>query len=106
MSVIDDGCKLSADHQERIARALGEAVANAIEHAGATRIVVFAETDDRGHVFASVSDDGSGFDPSAARRSHGLDESVIGRIEAIGGKVEIASSHGGGTEICLWSRSK
>ena len=106
VSVIDDGCKLSPDHQQRIARALGEAVANAIEHAGATRIVVFAETDDRGHVFASVSDDGSGFDPSAARRSHGLDESVIGRIEAIGGKVEIDSSHDGGTEICLWSRSK
>ena len=79
VSVIDDGCRLSGDHQERVARAIGEAVANALEHAAATRIVVFAETDDAGQVFASVNDDGSGFDPSARRDSHGLDESVLAR---------------------------
>jgi signal transduction histidine kinase len=103
VSVIDDGCRLSSDDQDRFARAIGEAVANALQHADATRVIVFAETDDAGQVFASVNDDGRGFDPSAPRTSHGLDESVIGRIEAIGGRVQVASSPGAGTEICLWS---
>ena len=35
--------------------------------------------------------------------SHGLDESIIGRIEAIGGRVEITSTPEDGTEVCLWS---
>ena len=105
VSVIDDGCRLDDDAQERVARAIGEAVANALEHASATRVVVFVETDDRGQVFASVHDDGVGFDPSLVRGSHGLDESVIGRIESIGGTVEIDSSESG-TEVRLWSSGK
>ena len=103
VSVIDDGCRLSGADQERFARAIAEAVANALEHADAHRIVVFAETDERGQVFASVNDDGRGFDPLLGRDSHGLDESVIGRIESIGGRVEITSSPGAGTEVCFWS---
>ncbi len=106
VSVLDDGCRLVPAHQDMIARAVGEAVANALEHAGAGRIVVFAETDDAGHVFASVVDDGEGFDVAAARTSHGLDESVIGRVESIGGRVEITSAAGGGTEVCIWSRAE
>lgn len=103
VSVIDDGCKLDGDRQELVARAVGEAVANALEHAGAQRIVVFVETDDAGHVFASIDDDGHGFDPGAEREGHGLDESIIGRIESIGGRVSVTSSPSG-TEICIWSR--
>lgn len=105
VSVIDDGCRLSDDDQHRLSRAIGEAVANALEHSGATRIVVFAETDDRGRVFATVGDDGRGFDSAAPRSSHGLDESVIGRLQAMGGRVEIASSSEG-TEIRMWSSEK
>ena len=103
VSVIDDGCKLRDEHQDFIARAVGEAVTNALKHADANRIVVFAETDDQGQVFASVHDDGIGFDTGLARRSHGLDESVIARIESIGGRVEITSSAAAGTEVCLWT---
>ena len=102
--MLDDGCRLPAHDQELIARAIGEAVANALEHAVAERVVVYVETDDDGHVFASVDDDGMGFDPAAARASHGIDESIVGRIESIGGRVEISSAIGSGTEICLWSR--
>lgn len=105
VSVLDDGCRLAVEHQERLARAVGESVANALEHANATRIVVFAETDDDGRVFASVRDDGHGFDPAAPRDSHGLDESVIGRIRSIGGRAEITSAPGVGTEVSLWSWS-
>lgn len=103
VSVIDDGCRLPGDRQEMLARAIGEAVANALEHARASRIVVFAETDEHGQVFASINDDGSGFDPDRVRDSHGIDESIIGRIEAIGGRVEITSSTGGATEVCMWT---
>lgn len=105
VSVIDDGCRLDDDQQDRMARAIGESVANALQHASANRIVVFAETDDRGRVFASINDDGIGFDAGAERTSHGLDESVIGRIESIGGRVEIDSSPGG-TEVRMWSSEK
>ncbi len=104
VSVLDDGCKLDEQHQELIARAIGEAVANALEHAVADRVVVYVETDDDGHVFASIDDDGMGFDPAAPRVSHGIDESVIARIESIGGRVEISSDIGNGTEVCIWSR--
>jgi signal transduction histidine kinase len=102
VSVIDDGCRLNREHREMLARAVGEAVANAIEHAHAERIVVFAETDDRGQVFASVNDNGIGFDSDAHRDTHGIDESIIGRIKAIGGRVEIRSGQSG-TEVCMWT---
>ncbi|NNE12185.1 MAG: hypothetical protein HKN41_08075 [Ilumatobacter sp.] len=105
VNVIDDGCRLEPDDQHRLARAISEAVANALQHAGASRIVVFAETDERGQVFATVADNGSGFDPTAPRSSHGLDESVIGRLEAMGGRVEIESTPGG-TEIRMWSSAR
>ncbi len=104
VSVVDEGCKLDARSQELIARAIGEAVANSLEHALANSIVVFVETDDDGQVFASVNDDGMGFDPAAPRASHGLDESIVGRIDSIGGRVEISSAIGSGTEVCIWSR--
>ncbi|MDJ0769157.1 MAG: hypothetical protein QNJ12_10195 [Ilumatobacter sp.] len=103
VSVLDDGCRLPDNSQDLLARAIGEAVANALEHALATRIVVFVETDDRGHVFASINDDGLGFDPDRMDESHGLPESIIGRIQSIGGRVEIASGPGAGTEISIWT---
>jgi signal transduction histidine kinase len=103
VSVLDDGCRVGSDEQALLARAIGEAVANSIEHARPSRIVVFAETDDDGQVFASVADDGVGFDPSAARSSHGVDQSIIARIESIGGRAEIRSTPGGGSEVCLWT---
>jgi signal transduction histidine kinase len=103
VSVLDDGCRLPAEHQDLVARAIGEAVANALEHARADRIVVFVETDDDGHVFASVRDDGVGFDPGAPRDGHGIDESIVGRIQSIGGTVEITSGERG-TEVRLRTR--
>lgn len=105
VSVLDDDCRVSGHDQDLIARAVGEAVANALEHASASRIVVFAETDERGQVFASIDDDGVGFDPAAPRSTHGLDESIVARIESIGGRVEITSTAGSGTEVCIWSRA-
>ena len=104
VSVLDDGCRLPDRHQDLVARAIGEAVANALEHAVANRVVVYVETDDEGHVFASIDDDGMGFDPATPRSTHGIDESMLARIASIGGLVEISSSIGSGTEVCIWSK--
>ncbi len=104
VNVLDDGCRLPDRHQELLARAIGEAVANALEHAVANRVVVFVETDDDGHVFATVNDDGMGFDPATPRTTHGIDESMLARVASIGGRVEITSDIGSGTEVCIWSR--
>lgn len=102
VSVLDDGCRLGAHEQDLVARAIGEAVANALEHANASRVVVFVETDDRGQVFASVADDGRGFDTAAPRVGHGIDESILARINSIGGRVSIESGPSG-TEVCIWT---
>jgi len=104
VSVLDDGCRLPDAHQELLARAIGEAVANSLEHAVANRVVVFAETDDDGHVYATVNDDGMGFDPAAPRDTHGIDESMLARIASIGGRVEISSAIGNGTEVSIWTK--
>lgn len=104
VSVLDDGCRLDEHGQDLVARAIAESVANALEHAEASRVVVFVESQPDGHVFASVADDGVGFDAAAPRTSHGLDRSVIGRLEEIGGAVELTSSPDG-TEVCMWSRA-
>ncbi|MCB0967306.1 MAG: hypothetical protein KDB37_10765 [Ilumatobacter sp.] len=105
VSVLDDGCRLDPRSQDLVARAIGEAVANALEHAAASRVVVYVETDADGQVFASVDDDGVGFDVSAARSTHGIDRSIVSRIEELGGRVEIMSTPDAGTEICLWTRT-
>lgn len=106
VSVLDDGCTLDDASQDLVARAIGEAVANAHEHAHANGIVVFVETDPDGHIFASVNDDGCGFDPNAPRTSHGIDESIDARIRSIGGRTTINSATSGprtGTEVLMWS---
>ena len=68
-----------------------------------TRVVVFVETTDDGDVFASVRDDGSGFDVEAPRDGHGVDESILGRMHDVGGRAEVVSSPGRGTEVRVWS---
>jgi signal transduction histidine kinase len=102
VGVLDNDRAAPSDVQDAIAAAIGEAVANALEHAGASQVVVFVDVDDDATVFASVRDDGRGFDVDATPPGHGLDESIVGRVRDIGGRSEIVSSPGG-TEVRLWS---
>ncbi len=104
VNVLDLDCTVDREGQEAVAGAVGEAVTNAIKHAGVASIVVYVETDDDGQIFASVRDDGAGFDQASVRRRQGLDGSIIRRIEAIGGRVDIVSALGSGTEVRVWSR--
>ena len=106
VNVIDDGCRVREREQDLLARAVGEAVANALEHAAAEHIVVFAETDDAGQLFVTVRDDGAGFDPSTVTEGHGVAESITARMASIGGRAEVRSSPGIGTEVRLWSSAR
>lgn len=104
VNVVDLGCRADVGAQEALAGAVGEAVTNAIKHAECASIVVFVETDDDGQVFASVRDDGRGFDPTSSGDGQGLDGSIRGRMATVGGRSEVVSTLGGGTEVRVWTR--
>ena len=88
---------------EALTGAVGEALTNAGKHGRASRVTVFTEPDDAGAgVVCSVHDDGRGFDVAQAREGVGLSRSIRGRMEEVGGRVEIDSRPGSGTEVRLW----
>lgn len=94
---------LHADKATAVAGAVAEALANVGKHAAASRVVVYAgPPTDGGGVFVSVKDDGVGFDPDAPSSGRGLDGSIRARMAAVGGRVEIRSRLGQGTEVRLW----
>ncbi len=93
---------LPRHHASEIAAAVKQALENVVEHAEASKAVLFAETED-GFVIVSVRDDGKGFTYDEAdlrRRSKaGLLMSIKGRIETLGGSVAVTTRVGRGTEI-------
>jgi signal transduction histidine kinase len=122
VNVLDDGCRSTSAAQHAMVGALGEALANAVKHARPSRIVVFAETDERGELFASVRDDGVGFvvqEGFAGRSCErpgegegddgkvgvGLTESIVGRMQRVGGHAQVMSQPGSGTEVRLWTKA-
>jgi signal transduction histidine kinase len=98
--VPDDLPSLAPAVLDATAGAVAEALANAGKHAGAARIVVYAEPVDAG-VFVSIRDDGSGFDPALVPEGVGLSRSVRARIEEVGGTVTVSSAPGRGTELTI-----
>jgi signal transduction histidine kinase len=104
VNVLDDGCRLDGHSQDALARAIGESVSNAIEHARPSKIVVFAEAVDATQVFASVRDDGVGFETGGGTGGYGISESIVARMESIGGHASITTAPGHGTEVNLWTR--
>jgi signal transduction histidine kinase len=65
-------------------------------------VTVYAEPVDGGGVLCSVHDDGRGFDTDDTREGVGLSQSVRARMAEVGGRVEIESQPGNGTEVRLW----
>ena len=101
----DDLPEVNASVSHALVGAVQEAVTNAAKHSGAARIVVFAEpSDDDGTVFCSVRDDGCGFEFEPELGGEGLRRSIRGRIDDVGGRVEVDSKRGRGTEVRLWAR--
>jgi len=87
---------------DELAAAVRESLANVAEHARASRAAVFAE-EEGGDVMVSVRDDGVGFsyDEHALREQGkaGVLKSMKGRIEEMGGSMQIRPAPGGGTEV-------
>lgn len=79
------------------------ALANVLEHARATRVVVTL-TYLPGEVILDVRDDGRGFDPEAptrrGTRGHGL-PGIRDRAAALGGRVTVESAPGEGTSVSV-----
>ena len=74
-----------------------EAIQNALKHARATRITVRLDDHEETLTF-TVSDDGSGFDPSTARQGAGM-QNMADRIAAAGGLLEVVSRDGSGAVV-------
>jgi signal transduction histidine kinase len=89
---------------EELTAAVRQALDNVVEHAAASRVVLFAEEDD-GTVVIAVRDDGAGFSYDEARLAAdgkmGILKSIKGRVEQLGGSMRVESAPGAGTEIEL-----
>jgi signal transduction histidine kinase len=91
---------------ESLYLAAAQAMTNSIQHAGETgsRSVAVEVGEDR-IVHVCVRDDGDGFDPAAVHTDRlGLRVSIIERIVAVGGTVELRSRPAAGTSVSIrWS---
>ena len=93
----EGGPRLPAELEATIYRLVQEATNNAIKHADPTRISVTVSRNEAS-VEVIVADDGRGFDPAATARSFGL-VGMEERVTLPGGKLEIESAPGRGTEV-------
>ncbi|MGW0229795.1 ATP-binding protein [Actinopolymorpha singaporensis] len=84
-----------------VVRAAGEAMVNAAKHSGAPRIDVYAEVEEN-HVEVYVRDRGVGFDPDRVGEDRlGVRRSIYERMERHGGRAQVRSGPGEGTEVRL-----
>jgi signal transduction histidine kinase/phage shock protein PspC (stress-responsive transcriptional regulator) len=91
----------TSDAVAALVRAAREAMVNAAKHSGASSVDVYAEVDDdRLEVF--VRDRGRGFDlDSIGEDRMGVNRSILDRMARHGGKAEVRTAPGEGTEIRL-----
>lgn len=90
------------ERSQALVAASREALTNAARHAGDEGAIrLYAEiTPERSQVF--IRDRGVGFEPDAVPEDrHGVRDSILGRMERHGGRAEIRSEPGEGTEIEL-----
>lgn len=88
---------------DEIQAAVRQALENVVEHAQATQATVFAEDESDDMVSVSVRDDGVGFvydeEELAKAAKVGILRSMRGRAEDLGGRMDVTSAPGKGTEI-------
>jgi signal transduction histidine kinase/phage shock protein PspC (stress-responsive transcriptional regulator) len=89
------------DAARALVAAVREAVVNAARHADVDRVDVFVEVDEA-ELTGFVRDTGRGFDPAdVAADRRGISESIVGRVQRVGGTALLISRPGSGTEIEL-----
>jgi signal transduction histidine kinase len=96
------GAALKGEPALCLFRVAQEALRNAVRHAQPRRIEVALRAEDGGTAL-QVADDGRGFDPALRRErvSLGL-ESMRERVVLLGGRLQIHSRPGQGTQISAW----
>lgn len=88
------------DRLAALVAATREAVVNVAKHADAPATVYAEVADD--HVEVNVKDRGRGFDLAAIEDDrHGVRESIVARLAAVGGTATIRTAPGEGTEVRL-----
>src|SRR5262249_15991086 len=94
--------RLAPEVEIALFRTAQEALTNVVKHAHVEHAVVILETDAR-VLWLTIDDSGIGFDSAA---SHTADErpglgliGMRGRIQAVGGRLELVSAPGKGTHI-------
>lgn len=102
VEVVSVGDTDTDERANALVAAAREALVNAARHAQVPSVSLYAEVEpDQLSVF--VRDRGVGFDPAAVQDGrHGLRGSIIGRMERHGGRAEIITSPGEGTEVRLF----
>ena len=101
MDVVAVGDAALDPAMESLVAAAGEAMTNAARWSGCATVSVYVEATPQG-VEVFVRDRGAGFDPQAVDGdSRGIRDSIRGRLDRVGGRCEITSSKGHGTEVRL-----
>jgi PAS domain S-box-containing protein len=105
VDVVADPIDELLDQHGRLAlyRIVQEALANVVRHSGASSARVSVTRDDE-VVVVQVSDDGRGFAPGAVSQTLGGGLGLIGmqeRAAGVGGRVEVESALGGGTQVTV-----
>lgn len=100
----DTGGRLPLGHETALYRITQEALTNITRHSGARRAEVLVERTTSG-IQCRIRDDGRGFDASAVvagvvGRGLGL-EGIRERVSPLGGRMEITSGPGRGTELLV-----
>jgi signal transduction histidine kinase len=90
---------VSGEMRHHLFLAAREALNNAVRHAGANEIGFRVRVlEDRLEI--SISDNGSGFDPSGCSNGHGL-SNLRTRLKNLNGRCELESAPGAGTTVSL-----
>ncbi|WP_194904697.1 sensor histidine kinase [Catenulispora rubra] len=86
---------------DALVAAAREALTNVRKHSGTDRAELILAVADGG-VLLTIADRGRGYDASAIAEGFGQSRSLRQRITGVGGRVEIESAPGSGTQVRLW----
>jgi signal transduction histidine kinase len=101
VDLVTVGDSQSDESIESLVQAAREAIVNAAKHSGARNVAVYAESTP-GRVAVYVRDRGRGFNLSGVPADRqGIRESIVNRLERIGGSASVRTPAGGGTEVEL-----
>jgi len=93
---------LEMEFKRHVLMMFKELMNNIVKHAKATKVEIGLDIKD-GVLRICVKENGIGFDPAAKSEGRGM-KTLRSRIHEIGGELEVESSHGSGTTVCMMCR--